>query len=173
MRCPNRLVYRALLLLGPCLVPLAGCSSSERGLVPVSGKVTLDGGSWAKPGRLIFTPTGQGSAEGGAMRPSIADFGTDGQYTVSSYEGSPGLYPGEYKVAVECWEEEPGMANPNAAADLGKKGLSPGFNNKKIPMPGPGKSYVPEKYRSSEKSDLSVKVESGKPVTANFDVKSK
>ena len=36
-----------------------------------------------------------------------------------------------------------------------------------------GTSAVPKKYKSSETSGMSVKVEPGKPAVADFDVKSK
>lgn len=164
-RSARRAGLRALLALGlaPALLPLAGCGGSEGGLVPVSGKVTLDGGAWPKPGKITFAPKQEGA--GAQLRPASADFDTAGNFTVSSFEGSPGLYPGDYRASVECWEVMPGMANPDAMKDATtKKGMM---------MPGPGKSYVPTKYQSSESSGFELKVQPGQSATANFDVKTK
>lgn len=135
----------------------AGCSQGvkESGLVPVSGRVTLDGGPWPQEGVITFGPVFGGGEDTstGAFRPVSASFGTDGKFTVMSFDNSPGLYPGTYKVGVECWEEPPGM---------GPKG-----------KPTPGKSPVPQKYRSSTTSGLLLQVDAGSTPDANFDVKSK
>jgi len=150
----------ALMVLGLAAMVSGGCgAASESGLVPVSGKITLDGGSWPRPGKITFVPKG---GEGNQIRPASADFDTSGNFTVSSYDGAKGLYPGEYWISVECWEELPGMANPDAAKQVGKS-----------LKPGAGKSAVPKMYQNHETSKLALKVESSGSPTANFDVKSK
>ncbi len=161
MHFQNRSAPRILMLLGLAAMMSGGCGpASESGLTPVSGKITLDGGSWPKPGKITFVPKGGG--DDSKLRPASADFDTSGNFTVSSYDGAKGLYPGEYWISVECWEELPGMANPNAAKQAGKT-LTPGL----------GKSAVPKMYQNHETSKLSLKVESSGSPTANFDVKTK
>ena len=129
----------------------AGCNGAvrESGLVPVSGRVTLDGGPWPKDGVITFGPV---SAEN-TSRPTSATFDTSGNFTVMSFDNSPGLYPGTYNVGVECWEEPPGM---------NEKG-----------KPTVGKGPVPKKYRNGATSGLKLTVEAGSTPDANFDVKSK
>jgi hypothetical protein len=158
-----RLMTRAVVALA-CAASLAGCGGTkEGGLVPVSGRVTLDGGPWPKPGKITFTPRGSNAGESGQLRPASADFDRNGNFTVSSFDGNAGLYPGEYWASVECWETEPGMSNPNAAAQA----------DPKKPMLPTGKGYALKRYESPEGSGFSVTVEPGTPVKVAFDAKSK
>jgi len=113
------------------LVP--GCGPRVKGLNVVRGKVTYGGGPWPKEGMITFA---------GGPRPASAKFDTEGNFAVESFEKQQGLFPGKYKVSVECWEEQPQMMVPNS-----------------------GKSYVPNKYRSPASSDLEITVEAGKPLT--------
>lgn len=84
---------------------LAGCGGGGPELVPVSGRVTVDGGACPGPGSVIFT---------GGPRPGQASFDTSGNFVASSFEGKEGLQPGTYKVAVECWETPPDIEHPGA-----------------------------------------------------------
>jgi len=74
----------------------SGCSGGSSGLVPVSGKVTVDG----KPltsGWVSFRPDktkGNTSAE----EPN-AEINSQGEYTLRT-RGKPGAPPGAYKVVV-------------------------------------------------------------------------
>jgi hypothetical protein len=127
-----------------------GCGKGEPGLIPVKGRVTLDGGAWPKPGQINFTPVESG-AEG--FRPGTGSFDIQGYFAASSFEKNDGLYPGTYKVAVQCWEEEP---------HEGPKGemLS--------------KSYIPKQYDNPQTSGFTVTVKpGGGTVEVNFDVKTK
>ncbi len=158
----NRFASWSLLAFSLSLVSLAGCGATERGLVPVSGRITLDGGPWPKPGKITFLPVAD---TGENLRPASADFAPDGGFTVSSFDGAEGLYPGEYQVSVECWESEPGMMK----ADEAKKAAA---SKKAAGGPTSGKSLVPQKYQSTATSEFKLKVEVGKKPDANFDVKS-
>jgi hypothetical protein len=146
----------ALLALGLSPVLFGGCSGgSEGGLVPLQGRVTLDGGPWPAPGQITFIPVGKaGDGAQAGLRPISAPFDTDGRFSVSSYEGTSGLYPGDYWISLECREGDAEMPIPGQKA-------------------APNKNHVPPKYQSAETSGLTLKVEANKPAEANFDVKSK
>jgi hypothetical protein len=153
MRRRNRFASWSPLALSLSLVFLGGCGgATEEGLVPVSGRITLDGGAWPKPGKITFTPSG-GTDQ---LRPASADFDTGGYFTVSSFDGVKGLYPGDYLVLVECWEAEPRMLMPGEPEEAAA-----------------GKSYVPQKNQSGKDSELKLKVAAGQTPEANFDVKTK
>ena len=128
---------------------LAGCGPAYPETVPVSGRITLNGGSWPKAGLLIFAPT-EDSVDA-PMRPATAQFAADGTFTAATtYEPDDGLLPGTYQLRVECWEQEPNME--------GK----------------PVKSYVPDKYHNAATSGLEVQVPAGSdPLVLNFDVLSR
>lgn len=83
---------------------LPGCGEN-RGLVPVRGRVTFDGGPPPKPGRLSFGPTM--AAEGFVQRPGQARFDADGKFEVTSYQPGDGLTPGDYRLTVMCVERDP------------------------------------------------------------------
>ena len=134
-------------------VTAIGCGGgSEKGLVPVSGVVTLDGGPWPKEGQIIFSPVAQSASNSAEFRPGVGKFGTDGNFSVTSYQENDGLYPGTYKVAVACWAEPPGMD----------------ANGRMV-----GKNAVPEKYQQGDTSGLTFEVKPGQTKKATFDVKSK
>jgi hypothetical protein len=134
---------------------LAGCGGveQEKGLVPVSGRVTLDGGSWPKPGQITFIPTGAGKTPDASSVSYVANFSTDGSFTVA-HPGANGMKPGTYAVVVHCTEPTTEMPPPGQA-------------------PAEEKGPVPKKYQDAEKSELKLTVEAGKSPTADFDVKSK
>jgi hypothetical protein len=126
----------AIILLAP------GCGSGVKGLNVVRGKVTYGGGPWPKGGMINFI---------GGPRPASAKFDTEGNFAVESFEKQQGLFPGTYKVSVECWEEPPKMGVPNS-----------------------GKSYIPAKYMNPTTSGLQFTVEAGKPLTdLKFDIPKK
>jgi hypothetical protein len=137
------------------LVMPGGCGSGEPGVVPVRGKVTLDGGPWPKEGTITFTPVaGAQGADPSKARPGTGKFATDGSFTVTSFEAGDGLFPGQYEVSVECLDSAPTMGNDGRVVG--------------------GKSSVPEKYRNGSTSGLALTVKPGERVTdATFDVKTK
>lgn len=125
-----RPLARVLLLLPP--LALAGCDTAPRP-IPVSGRVTLDGGAWPRRGMIFFAPIEP--AEGFPRRPGAADFDESGAFRATSFKTGDGLYPGKYAVNIECWEVPPSM------------GAGP-----------PAVSAVPPKYANSSTSGLTVEV---------------
>ncbi len=137
------------------LTPPVGCGTGEPGLVPVRGRVTLDGGPWPKEGTITFTPDGAVEvSDATESRPGSGKFGTDGSFTVGSFEPGDGLFPGQYQVGIECLDSEPGMDNQGR-------------------MVG-GKSVIPSKFRSGATSGLLFIVKPGaRNTVATLDVKTK
>jgi hypothetical protein len=90
----SRSCLRLLLLLLP-LGALSGCGDGRPSLVPVSGKVTLNGAP--VDGALIgFEPEGID----GFNRPSIATTDSSGNFVVGTYDKADGMPTGKYKVSV-------------------------------------------------------------------------
>lgn len=131
---------------------ITGCGSGEPGLVPVRGKITLDGGPFPKEGLINFT--GGGSADVNApSRPGSAKFGPDGVFSAMSFEPGDGLFPGTYKLAVECQDAPPTIANDGRM--LG------------------GKSLIPAKFQNAETSGLTMTVPEGGVKDAVIDIRTK
>lgn len=135
-------VRTGLTLLALVCVAVAGCSRGP-GIVPVRGRVTLNGGEWPKPGYIDFTPVK--AAEGFPLIPAVARFEADGSYSVKTGQ-LEGLMPGEYRIAVRCWQREPTDA-------------------------APGKNYVPVRFTHPATSGLELKVppDSG-PIEQDWDI---
>lgn len=133
--CALRTLAASLIVLAVC-----GCAKSDRPqTVPVRGKVTFGGGPCPESGNIRFAPLEV--AEGFPRRTGRADFDTNGEYRVTSYQKNDGLVPGKYRVLLECWKVPP--------AD-GKEGVS----------------YVAPSFQPSE---LVIESQSD-PVTLDLDV---
>lgn len=132
--------WRVVYLLGCVLI--AGCGD-DRGLVPVRGRITLDGADMPGKGYLRFVPLEV--AQGYVRRAGLAHFDTDGAYRVKSFQPGDGLFPGKYAIFVFCWEVEPNM------------------NGK------PAKSFLPDKYVDPEEPPFMLTVEEGQGVI-DFDI---
>jgi hypothetical protein len=102
----------------------AGCGNANLPTtVPVSGRITFDGGPCPAGGNIRFAPLEV--AEGLPNRPGRADFDISGKYIARSFQDGDGLVPGKYRVLVECW--------------------------KVVPVDGkPGVSYIASGYKPSE-----------------------
>jgi len=125
-----------------CLCLCAGCGSRCE-VVPVSGKVTYQGGRWPQCGLIFFSPIN--SAKGFSLSPAVSQFDLEGNFAVKT-GASNGLVPGKYSVAIHCWEV---AAEHNHAS----------------------KSYVPTRYMQPQTSGLELSVPPGsKPIKWNIDV---
>lgn len=114
-----------------CVAAL-GCGNGMPRTVPVSGRVTFDGGPPPGPGTVYFLP--QEAADGFPSRPATGDFDAQGQYLAKTFDPGDGLMPGKYTMHIECWQTPPNME--------GK----------------PVKSFVPSKYQSAATSGFAVEI---------------
>jgi hypothetical protein len=87
-------------IVAALLLTTAGCGGDYDGLVPVTGKVTFDGGPPPAAGFLSFIPAER--TPGKTTRPGRATFQTDGVYEAMSFKEGDGLFPGSYIVTVMC-----------------------------------------------------------------------
>jgi len=140
-RWQNFVVVQCLLAL------LGGCGPDVPKCIPVSGKVTFEGGKPPGPGFIYFNTDSQG---GGSTRPGTAEFDADGNYTAKSFIPGDGLLPGKYVLRVDCWKTPPNMD--------GK----------------PVESFISNKYQDAAKSGLTLTVEpDAKAVTYDIALTSK
>jgi hypothetical protein len=117
-------------MLVGCLTVPVGCGRRPT-LVPVSGRVTLDG----KPlefGSVMIQP-----AAGPAARSTI---GPDGSFTAGTFDPGDGVIVGPATVRVACYEQQ----RPGAKPSDGELAL--------------GKSLIPEKYTQFETSGITANV---------------
>lgn len=118
-----------LLFAGLALMP---GDPGPGGRVPVRGWITLDGRPWPAPGVLYFIPD---DARGGPLaRPGHARFEPDGRFAVRVVRTREGLYPGRYRVVVDC--RSPVAVDPSRRS------------------PGP----VPARYRNADTTPLAIEV---------------
>ena len=87
-------IIRGLLIVGGLLVGLSGCGDTEEKLIPVAGKVTLDGKP-ASNGTVSFRPTGDSESQ----EQPTGTIAADGSYRLYLH-GQEGAPPGRYKVVV-------------------------------------------------------------------------
>lgn len=112
----RRLSSLAVLTVG--LVVVTGCNSGPK-LVPVKGRVTLDG----KPVQemlINFQPVGNTAGEG-----AHAMTDTDGRFTLSDMRGGTGAHVGEYKVSFypPLGRKKEGDPSTDVVTDGSKAGL--------------------------------------------------
>jgi hypothetical protein len=125
----HQLVFLAAGLM--ILVGLVGCGPRRPQTVPVSGRITLDGGPWPSEAMLFF---GCEPAPGFPARTGKAIVAKDGSFRVGTFGNeADGLMPGKYRAYVIC----EGTAG------------------------GKTVSYVPEKYQIAATSGLELTVEPG------------
>jgi hypothetical protein len=73
------------------LIPMMGCSSSEQGLQPVTGKVVLKDKRAVKGAIIEFVSEGKTGARGKTD--------TEGRFELTN-GGQKGAHPGKYQVAI-------------------------------------------------------------------------
>lgn len=123
----------AFVTLALLLAALAGCSDGRPTLVPVTGKVLLDG----KPltfGSVMFQP------DWGP--PATGEIGPDGTFELSTFEAGDGAAIGRNRVRVTCFEGQQTVSdNPNEEMVLGRP-------------------LIPEKYNTIDRSGIVIEIES-------------
>ena len=134
-------------------VVLSGCEPTDaRGLVRVTGRITLDGGNWPKPGALTFVPAEEQLVGGAGDAPpptrvGFAEFDVEGRFVAQTRRPGDGLMPGRYRVGVSCWLQPPDMASPGS---------------------GPA---APEAVRDPQKSSLYADIPAAGTATLSLDVR--
>lgn len=156
----NLKFYQSLvLLLGSTLV---GCSGGDgsAGLPthPVTGKVTQNGSPVADV-KVTFSPEGKLPAAFGRT-------GTDGTFTLTTYDAGDGAVEGTYKVLLTKIE---------GAASGPDEGHDPDNPGEFKPPTYPGErsdinSALPEEYASSATTPLTAEVTAGGENTFVFDL---
>jgi hypothetical protein len=136
---------------------LAGCS--QKGYVPVKGKVTYNGAPLANV-QVLFQPIATDGADAGGVG-SFAMTNDAGEFTLeaSAPVPTPGALVGKHRVRIAF---PPKMLG--AAEDTDSDAATPGGNAKG--QPKALKQPIPEKYNSE--STLSFDVPSGGTTQADF-----
>ncbi len=145
-------VYRSL-LFPFCLLLVSGCGGGPEGpaLVPVSGKVAVDGKA-VVGATVTFHPKQSG------LNPSIGTTGEDGTYELV-YSSQKGAVPGEYKVTVSYFTNPDGT--PFQQTDEG-------MDIVQMEMQGKVKESLPAKYTDPQQTELSFTVPDGGTSEAHF-----
>jgi len=113
-----------------------GCGGSD--FTTVQGTVTYDG----KPltnGYVTILPDGEGESASGQI-------GSDGRFTLTTFNATDGVKPGKYKVRIASYLSEAKMNDPTS-----------------------GKPAIPEKYFDVAKSGLTVTI-AGKSQTLDLNL---
>ena len=133
------------LVIWTALVVLAGCQRGQAALIPVSGRVfykqvLLQGGT------IVFTPD-PSRGENGPV--ALGKINTDGSYHLFTGDlvGAPA---GHYRVTVN-W--------------LAPSGVQPPGQLVNTPY-----SYLPDKYRDPQLSELACEVKAAKPNAIDFNL---
>jgi hypothetical protein len=97
---------RSLPLVGLiALLTSIGCNPSDVATRQVRGVVTFAGGPPPNEGQLTFAPL---SVDAGLpRRPAKGSFGSDGHFTLTTFQEGDGVIPGTYSVYIACWREKP------------------------------------------------------------------
>lgn len=102
----NALGIKHLALVTVCLLAV-GCGGSGMPTTKIIGRVTFDGGPPPKPGMITYSLVPGTGVKGLPYRPGTSPFGTDGEFTATSFKEGDGLLPGTYKVRVTCLSGPP------------------------------------------------------------------
>lgn len=116
---------------------LVGCSDSEFDIVPVSGRITLDGEPLAG-GVVNFQPraTANSDTAGPGSSARIAD---DGSFSLTTVRDGPGAVVGVHRVKIYSYSPESPIASDSDA--------------------GPSKERVPDWYNYRSKLEFEVSPE--------------
>ena len=109
------------------LLCISGCGRSDRPqTVPVRGVITFGGGTWPKPGRIIFTCVDPEA--GYPLHPGTAEFNEYGEFVATTFERGDGLVPGTFRLSVECWEVPPNFDGIPAQSIVPERYHNPATN---------------------------------------------
>jgi hypothetical protein len=122
------------MLMACGLTMVAGGCGPRRELVPVHGRVLLDGQPLAFGGVSFQSESGQ---------PAMARVGPDGSFTLAVVGAGPGAVGGRNRVLVTCYEGQ-----RQSAADRDRE-------------PVLGKLLIPDRYTAYETSGLAIDVQRG------------
>ena len=126
-RIPRRL-FRDWLGFALCTLLAVGCDGGSGSdvpkTVPVSGVVTYNGQPLTH-GEVVFTPK-----DTKIGRSSRGEIGPGGKYSLTTFREGDGVVPGDFSIAVFCYEDPPPptseeLANPPAAFGLRGKPAIP------------------------------------------------
>lgn len=84
-----------LTLIAAISLTLSGCSDGQADHFVISGQVLIDGEP-VSGGDIKFVPRGG--------RPSGGTIENDGRFTLTCYDGEPGVIPGAHRVEIVCSE---------------------------------------------------------------------
>ena len=123
-----------------------GCQAGGLNLIPVTGRITFNGGEWKNEGMIFFVPVDP--AKGYPTRAGMARFNRDGEFVATTFKENDGLIPGRYFVNLECWAEQ------------------------EIENSSSRKSLIPEKFQNGSESGLELNVSPSAwgGMTVNFDI---
>jgi hypothetical protein len=142
---------RARLLAGFAVVLALGCGSNK--VVPVSGKVTMDGKP-LKNATVSFQPIAEGkNIEAGPG--SVGKTNDQGEYTLTTDKGDPGAVVGKHRVTIA-------IIAPEAGQDDKRRRGGPKLENK-----------IPKRYGPGGKDELTFDVPAGGTTKADFPLKSR
>lgn len=115
------------------VVSIVGCGPSGPTFVSVHGKVTFDGGPCPATGTITFSPIE--TPEGVPRRPGSGEFNEDGRYEIRSGSSGDGLFPGRYRVNIECLSGPPPQ-RPGGLEYVSY--IAPGFTPGELVVPADG-----------------------------------
>ena len=124
-----------MLLLG-ALVAIGGCGQTNPSLVPVEGRVTLDGNPLPEV-VVTFTPIGTTPGNG-----AVGGTAADGRFTLTDVRGQPGAHAGEYRVSLYPTPVRDPSGVPTDVVSLGATSLPGIYIN---PNESPLRTTVPPK----------------------------
>jgi hypothetical protein len=133
-------MHPRLLLLGLAVLLALGCGGSKK-IVPVSGKVTVDGKPMADL-TVTFSPEAEpGSIEGGIS--STGKTNADGEYTLTTSDGRKGAQVGKHRVSIVLLAADPGDGDHRPRPGSLKNKIPPKYNDQtilKCDVPAGGKN---------------------------------
>jgi len=115
---------------------LAGCNKSGDALVPVSGRVLVDGKP-AAGAAIVFHPV-----EAGNGTHPVGQTDANGEFRLTTISSGDGAAPGEYRVTLTRYVSAPG-----------KRGVEG--------EESPARNLIPDKYARTESTPLSATIRPG------------